>query len=57
MFIHSQQKYGDFTQDWMKFQPAFEAKETFKTTKQTSFADMGDRKDPFTLKATGLTKD
>ena len=41
----------------MNFQPAFEPKETFKTTKQTSYAQMNERKDPFVLKATGLTKD
>ena len=41
----------------MNFQPTFKAEETYKTTSATSFNDMGSRKDPFTLKATGLTKD
>ena len=41
----------------MNFQPQFETKETFKTTTGTSFTGLGDRKDPFKLKETGLTKD
>ena len=41
----------------MNFQPTFQTNETFKTTSATSFAQMGDRKDPFKLKDTGLTKD
>ena len=41
----------------MNFQPSFKAEETFKTTTATSYNDMGDRKDPFKLKDTGLTKD
>ena len=40
----------------MNFQPTFETKETFKTTQGTSFNDMGERKNPFELKKTGLTK-
>ena len=33
------------------------AEETFKTTSQMSFNGLDNRKDPFTLKETSLTKD
>ena len=52
-----QARFGDATENWMNFQPQFETKETFKTTTGTSFTQLGDRKDPFKLKETGLTKD
>ena len=52
-----QKKFGSANENWLNFQPSFEAKETFKTTTGTSFNELGDRKDPFKLKETGLTKD
>lgn len=52
-----QQKFGDFTQNWLNFQPAFEAKETFKTTKGEGFKEFEERKEPFKLKDNALTAD
>ena len=52
-----QVKFGNATENWMNFQPTFKPEETFKTTTGTSFNGMDERKDPFTLKKTGLTKD
>ena len=52
-----QTKFGHATENWLNFQPEFQTGETFKTTNGTSFNAMGDRKNPFELKKTGLTKD
>jgi hypothetical protein len=41
----------------INFQADFKADETFKTTSQVGFGALEDRKDPFVLKDTGLTKD
>ena len=52
-----QEKFGNANENWLNFQPEYKTDETFKTTKESSFNGMADRKDPFTLKKTGLTKD
>ncbi len=52
-----QTKFGDATENWMNFQTGFKADETFKTTSAMSYNAMEDRKDPFKLKETALTKD
>ena len=41
----------------INFQREFPADDTFKTTSQVSYCGMADRKDPFVLKHTALTKD
>jgi len=39
----------------MNFQQTFQPEETFKTTVQTSYSEMGARKDPFALRQNATT--
>ena len=41
----------------MNFQPGFKQDETFKTTAAMSYCGMQERRSPFELRQTGLTKD
>jgi plasmid maintenance system antidote protein VapI len=50
-----QAKFGEATQNWMNFQPTFEAKETFKTSARETMLPFEQRSEPFKLKTNSLT--
>ena len=54
-FQCKQEKFGNASENWMNFQQTMPTDETFKTTSQISFNDMGGRTDPFALRQNATT--
>ena len=50
-----QAKFGSATENWMNFQPTFDAKDTFKTSAASEMLPFEERTEPFKLKTNSLT--
>ena len=50
-----QEAFGNASENWLNFQSTMPTDETFKTTAQVSYNEMGARGEPFKLRQTALT--
>ena len=54
---YKKENFDNATQNWMNFQPQFGTDETFKSTCQQDFTQLGERGEKFKIRETYLTKD